>query len=116
MKNLNKRKENLKRQLLTVSMTAATLITPALATGGAIAESTIGKGLINLVKDTTFYLTILGPLTGTLMAVYFLIRRNVADEDTDKVMYKKRAISAGVGGIAVGLVNGIITLISGYFV
>lgn len=116
MKKLNKRKENLKKQLLTVSITAATLVTPAFASGGAIAESTIGKGLINLIKDLTFYLTILGPLTGALMAAYFLIRRNVAEEDTDKVMYKKRAIGAGGGGIAVGLVTGIITLISSYFV
>ena len=88
-------------------------MTPAYATGG-IAASTLGVGLKNLVNDIFLYLTIICPIVGAAAAIYFAIRRSMADEQDGKLWEKriKTAIICGVGGC---LVSGVIALVSSYF-
>lgn len=109
MKKLNTKKATV---LLLALLLPAVLVTPAFA--GGLADSTLGAGLKNLINDVFLYLTILCPLAGGLMAVYFVIRWSMSDEQDGKLWEKriKTAIICGVGGC---LVSGIITLISSYF-
>lgn len=99
--------------LISVLALLVLTMTPAYATGG-IAASTLGIGLINLINDVFLYLTIICPLAGGAAAIYFAIRRSMAD-DQDGKMWEKRirtAIICGVGGC---LVSGVIALVSSYF-
>jgi len=87
-------------------------LTPAHAAG--IADSTLGAGITKLVNDVFLYLTVICPVAGGLAAVWFLIRRSMADEQDGK-LWEKRIRTAIICGVAGCLVSGIITLISSYF-
>ena len=97
-------------------MTAAILsmlVIPASAAGG-FASSTLAVGIKNMVNDVSTYLVILCPVIGGASAVYFLIRRSMADEQDGK-MWDKRIKMAILCGVAGMLVSGIIAMVSSYF-
>lgn len=104
--------KNWKRKLISVGIVMSMLVTPALASD--LASSELGVGIKNLITDVSAFLVVLSPIAGGAAAVYFLIRRAVADEQDGKLWDKriKMAIICGVAGM---LVSGIITLISSYF-
>ena len=111
----------LRRGLMTlVVMASTTMVSFATetatggATGGAFGGSKFATGTIRLINDLTALITILGPIVGGLAAGVFLLRRSMADEQDGK-MWTKRAITAVCCGISVGLVAGIITIITGYY-
>ena len=84
------------------------------AAGGKLAESDFWIGLMNILNDGTWALTIACPIIGGLAALLFVIRRSMADEQDGK-MWTKRiniAIICGVGGM---LVSGFIALLTSYF-
>jgi len=80
-----------------------------------IADSTFGVGTKNLINDVFKYLVVLSPLTGGAFAVYFVIRKGMADEQDGKMWAHriKTAIACGVGGC---LVSGVIAVITSYYV
>ncbi len=82
--------------------------------GGDFANSTFATGTKRLLEDASGWLIGIGIIAGGLAAGYCLVRRAFADE-TDGKMWKNRAITAGVCGVAVGVVGGIIALISSYY-
>ncbi|MEA4895909.1 MAG: hypothetical protein VB064_11710 [Oscillospiraceae bacterium] len=79
-----------------------------------LSSSTVGTGIRNILNDLSSFGMVICPIVGGAAAVYFLIRRSMADEQDGK-MWSRRiwvAILCGVGGL---LVSGIISLISSYF-
>ncbi len=89
------------------------LVFPVSATG--LQGSKIYTGAVSLLNDITTVLTVFCPLFGGAAALYFVIRRSMADEQDGK-MWTKRisiAIICGVGGM---LVSGLIMLLTSYFV
>lgn len=86
----------------------------AFAADGNFAESDIATGTANLLSDISSWLVGIGLTVGTLAAIYCLIRKSMADE-VDGKMWNKRLITAIICAVAVALVGGIISLISGYY-
>lgn len=88
------------------------LATPAFADN--ISSSPIGVGLSNLFSDLSTYVIVLSPTVAGVAAVYFVIRRSMAD-DQDGKLWEKRIKTAVICGVAGALVGGIIKLIASYF-
>lgn len=98
----------------------ATALTALMATCGAayandIADSTLGRGVANMLRDASSFLVILSPVAGALAWAYFMARKSMADEQDGK-MWQKRSVTAAICGVAGMLGSAIIALISGYFV
>lgn len=106
--------KKIKRAVLSAWVTAQVLLVNAAATGN-IAGSQIGVGMKNMLNDASSFLLVLCPLAGGVAAVYFIIRRGVADEQDGK-MWTRRITIAIVCGVAGFLVSGAIKLIASYFV
>lgn len=96
-----------------LAMVIAYMTVPAMA--ATFQESDIYEGVISLLKDVLAILVALCPLVGGAVAIYYLIRRSMADEQDGKMWMKRMyvAIGCGVGG---SLVSGLISLLLEYFV
>ncbi|BCJ98392.1 hypothetical protein [Anaerocolumna chitinilytica] len=79
-----------------------------------IADSQGGKGLIRLFNDASLFLLVLSPVFGGLTALYFLIRKNAADEQ-DQKQWNKRLTITGICVVGAVLVSSSINLFTGYF-
>lgn len=79
-----------------------------------ITNSQLGTGLTNLMNDLSTWLIILAPSVAGAAAVYFVIRRAMADEQDGK-LWEKRIKTAIICGVAGALVGGIIKLLASYF-
>lgn len=84
------------------------------ASASTVATSTLATGIKSLITDVSAFLVILCPVVGGCMAVYFVIRRSIAD-DQDGKMWTKHITTAIICGVAGMVISGIITLISSYF-
>lgn len=100
------------RRVILAACLTILLATPVGATG--LQGSTIYTGFINLLNDLTTALMIICPIAGTVAALYFMIRRSMADEQDGK-MWTKRITTAIICGVAGMLVSGLISLLTGYF-
>ena len=95
-----------------IALTIMCMVVPASADN--LSSSTVGTGIRNLINDVSSYLMVICPSAGALAAIYFLIRRSMADEQDGK-MWMRRIWIAIICGVAGLLVSGIISLISSYF-
>ncbi len=93
--------------LVTMSM-----VVPASADN--LSSSTVGTGIRNMLNDVSSFGIVLCPIVGGAAAVYFLIRRSMADEQDGK-MWMRRIWIAIICAVAGCLVSGIIALFSSYF-
>lgn len=84
------------------------------AAASSWSESKFATGTKNLISDMSLYLVVLCPIVGGAFAVYYLIRRSMADE-TDGKMWTKRIITAIICGVLGALVSGIISMVAGYY-
>lgn len=100
------------KHLIPSVLVIACMTVPARADN--LVNSAVGTGVKNLLNDLSSYMMIIGPIVGGGAAVYFLIRRSMADEQDGK-MWSRRIWIAILCGVAVLLVSGIISLISSYF-
>lgn len=108
-------KQNIKicRRVVACTVLALTAM-PLAASANNLTASSIGTGIQNLVGDLSGLLLILCPSIGAIAAIYFLIRRSMADEQDGKMWTKRITISV-ICGFAGMLVSGLIALISSYF-
>lgn len=113
---MKKSKKILKR-VLTFALVVVCLLcmsVVAFADGGNFGSSTLANGIKNIVSDVTAWLTGIALAVGTLVIVFFLIRRAMADEQ-DKKQYNSRIITALVSTIGVVVASSLISIITGYF-
>lgn len=78
------------------------------------AESKLATGFVKLISDITAWLTILVPAVGGLTALYFFIRKNLADE-RDQDQWAKRLKNTGFCVIGGTVASAMISLIISYF-
>lgn len=109
-----------KHSVFTLIMTLCiffSLATPVFAAEGGetIQNSKIYTGLVDLIGDLTTAGMIICPAAGALFALYYFIRRGMADEQDGK-LWTKRIVTSLVCGVAGLLVSGIISLLTSYFV
>lgn len=97
--------------LLSIFVTA--MISPAYATATGIQSSTFYIGLVKFLNDLMTVLMVACPVVGGLAAVFFTIRRSMADEQDGK-MWTKRIVTAIICGVLGGLITGLISLLTGY--
>jgi len=83
--------------------------------GNKIASSKFGTGFINLANDASAFLLIASPIIGGVCALYFLIRKNAADEQ-DQKKWNSRLIITGFCVVGAVLVTGTINVVTSYFV
>ena len=103
------------RKMLTLCSIAAMgigLSIPVSASG--LQSSELYTGTSKLVSDITLVLTVLCPTICGLFAIYFAIRRGMADEQDGK-LWTRRITTAIICGVAGGLISGIISLIASYY-
>lgn len=110
----------IRQGLMTLAIMASTTMAcfatePAETAAGEFASSNAATGTMALIHDLTLWLTALGPIVGGLFAIWFTIRRSMADE-TDGKQWTKRIITAVICGVGVMLISGIIAVITGYYV
>lgn len=108
----------LKTFTVMASMTIIMPYTAFAATGGnKIMESTIGVGLMAMLKDLGVFAMIAGGLVGLISTIINIIKKNAAEanENGSGTRYNK-AIALSIGcGVAVFLVGGLFTLVGSYF-
>lgn len=105
--------ETLKKKIACLMMSTALFLTGAGATGN-FGSSNLAVGTKQLLQDVMNFTVVICPVAGGLAAVYFLIRKSMADEQDGK-MWSKRifiAVGCGVGGV---LVSGIISMLASYY-
>ena len=109
------RNTNLKKHLcrcFVLILMAVLLAMPASAAG--LQDSVAYTGTVNLIADATLIATILCPTIAGLVAVVFVIRRSMADEQ-DKKMWMNKIWTAIICGVAGGLITGIISAVASYY-
>ena len=105
------------RQLLTMVFAMALFVASTVApvyAATVLENSTFYQGLMNLLQDISLAVTIGGPLICVICAGVFLARRSMADEQEGK-MWNKRIATALICAVAIGLVAGLVTLLTSYF-
>lgn len=85
---------------------------PALA--GPFGSSIFATGTKNLATDIGTWLLILAPISGSVLGVYFFIRRQAADE-MDQKKWNDRIKTTIMSTIGAVLVSAIIVLIASYY-
>lgn len=100
-------------KVLMIIFILAALAIPVSAEG--LQDSDVYTGTIKLVNDLSLAATVLCPLVGGVVAVVFVIRRSMADEQDGK-MWTKRITTAIICAVAGMLITGIIALLTSYYV
>lgn len=104
--------QSIKVEAGTVAPTTAPTATET--TGNAIKDSKFGKGVQNMFADGEAYLLFLSPTIGGAFALYFLARKNAADEQDQKA-WNKRLVVTGICVAGALLVTVGIGIINTYF-
>lgn len=103
------------RRLWLAAVTVTTAIClPCAASASTWQTSPIATGTQKLINDITTWLVVICPLVGGLAALYFFIRRSIADEQDGK-LWTRRIFTAIICGVAGALVSGLISLITSYY-
>lgn len=82
--------------------------------GGAIQDSVIGKGLMNIVKDITGTLQWILPFAGVMAILYYVFKIMTGDEQ-DQMRYKKAIVKVLVCIVISIVAVTIVNLIAKYF-
>lgn len=101
-----------KKKVICLMALSALLLTTAQA--GGFESSPLATGTKQLIQDIMGYTVVLCPTAGGLAAVYFLIRRAIADEQDGKMWMKRVAVAIGCG-VGGALVSGVISLLASYY-
>lgn len=99
-------------RLLFVLPLVLAMALPVSAAG--LTDSTIVTGTQQLLTDATTVLAILCPVVCGLVAIYFAIRRGMADEQDGK-MWTRRITTAIICGVGGGLISATIALVASYY-
>lgn len=82
--------------------------------GGAIQDSVIGKGLMNMIKDLTGTLQWIIPVAGVMVILYYVFKIMTGDEQ-DQMRYKKAIVKVLVCIVVSIVAVTIVNLITKYF-
>lgn len=82
--------------------------------GGAIQDSVIGKGLMNMIKDLTGTLQWIIPVAGVMVVLYYVFKIMTGDEQ-DQMRYKKAIVKVLVCIVISIVAVTIVNLITKYF-
>ncbi|MBQ9168518.1 MAG: hypothetical protein IJX67_08955 [Oscillospiraceae bacterium] len=111
------RRDHTIRQLLStvfaVALFLANMISPAYAVT-KLEGSAFYKGLMELLQDVSLAVTFAGPSICIICAGVFFARKSMADEQDGK-LWNKRIVNSLICAVAIGLVAGLVTLITSYF-
>ena len=81
---------------------------------GNIGSTKLVTGTVNLLNDISASLMVISPLAGAVLAAYFFVRKNAADE-TDQKQWDKRIKLTICCVIGAEVISGIITAVTGYY-
>lgn len=84
------------------------------SSGGAIQDSVIGKGLMNMIKDLTGTLQWIIPVAGVMVVLYYVFKIMTGDEQ-DQMRYKKGIVKVLVCIVVSIVAVTIVNLITKYF-
>lgn len=84
------------------------------SSGGAIQDSVIGKGLMNMIKDLTGTLQWIIPVAGVMVVLYYVFKIMTGDEQ-DQMRYKKAIVKVLVCIVISIVAVTIVNLITKYF-
>lgn len=82
--------------------------------GGSIAASTLGTGIMNIIKDITGTLQWIIPVTGVGVILWCIFKIMTGDEQ-DNVRYKKNLIKTLICVVAGLIAVTIVNLVAKYF-
>ena len=112
---LEKNIRKIQKTYLAIVIVAFTGIFNTLPTFAAdFGTSIFATGTKNLFTDIGKYLIILAPIAGTVVGVYFFIRRGAADE-MDMKKWNDRIKNTVISTLGAVLIGAIIVLIASYY-
>jgi len=110
MKNLKKKLQT----VLTASLVFMANTSLVFAADNPITSSKPFKAAVNITNDATTALLVLVPVVGTILYVYFNMRKGAADE-MDHKMWDKRKNVVIFSTIGAFIASAVINVISDYF-
>lgn len=120
---INKKHYLARRLLLTACMlccTAMLLLNPTVAYatetdgGNKIMQSELFQSGQQFLTDATAVAAILCPIIAGLLCIYYAIRMAGAEEQQDKIVWKKNIKLALIVGASAGIFSGLVSLILSY--
>lgn len=84
------------------------------ALAGNIANDKVITGTKKLLQDSTTAIGVIGGLASVAFGIYFFIRKNMADEQ-DQKMWNKRIATTVICAIGIVVISGLLNTIIGYY-
>ena len=113
----NLRHDRTVRKLLSTVFAVALFVAstcPNVYAATKLENSAFYKGFLELLQDLSLAVTFLGPAICIIFAGVYFARRSMADEQDGK-MWNKRITTALICAVSIGLISGLVTLITSYF-
>lgn len=115
--------EQIKKDYLSLKARVSYMITLAFlylsqtivyANGGKLGSSKLGTGTKQLIEDATSWMIIIAPLVGTLVVIYFFVRKGMSEE-MDHRKWQDRINIAIISTVGAFLASVIINLAISYY-
>lgn len=103
-----------KRAFSILGTAAFIWITKLDALAGNIQNDKVVTGTKKLIQDSTKAIGIIGALVSVLFGIYFFIRKNMADEQDQKI-WNKRIVTTIVCAVGIVVISGLIGTIVKYY-
>ena len=109
-----KQKNNCFRRKVMILMCLMYLSLNKIYIYAGIGDTKLITGTIKLINDLTTSMLVISPIAGGLLALYFFLRKNAADEG-DQKQWNRRLYITGVCIIGSVVVSGLISTVTGYY-
>ncbi len=104
----------LKKAINLIGITAFIILVKINTFAGNLQNDKVVTGTKKLIQDATKVMGILGALVSIVFGIYFFIRKNMADEQ-DQKMWNKRIATTVICAIGIVVISGLISTITKYY-
>lgn len=104
----------LKKAINLIGITAFIILVKINTFAGNLQNDKAVTGTKKLIQDATKVMGILGALVSVVFGIYFFIRKNMADEQ-DQKMWNKRIATTVICAIGIVVISGLIGTITKYY-
>lgn len=103
-----------KKTINLIIATAFIILVKVNVLAGNIQNDKVVTGTKKLIQDATKAIGIIGALVSVLFGIYFFIRKNMADEQ-DQKMWNKRITTTVICAVGIVVISGLLNTIVKYY-